>query len=69
MIFKAINDWIEVYSTFVPREKKPILEIAKEDLKKFRESQLWKEYQEARCYNLVAKIPNPERPEKNPEMR
>ena len=59
MIFKALYDWRQNFFTLLPREKKPIHEIAKEDLEKFKMSDLWKRYEKARGNFLVEKIQKP----------
>ena len=59
MIFKALYDWRQKFSNLLPREKKPIHEIAREDLEKFKMSDLWKRYEKARGNFLVEKIQKP----------
>ena len=56
VIFKALHDWRQKFSALLPREKRPIAEIAKEDLEKFNMSDLRKRYEEARRNFLVEKI-------------
>ena len=60
VIFKALHDWRQNFSALLPREKKPIAEIAKEDLEKFKKSDLWKNYEKARLIVLVEKIKKPD---------
>ena len=60
VIFKALYDWRQNFSNLLPREKKPIHEIAREDLEKFKMSDLWKRYEKARGNFLVEKIQKPD---------
>lgn len=61
VVFKPIHNWRSSFDTLVPHEKKPLWQISKEDMKKFKQSDLWKRYQEARTNLLVEKIGNPYR--------
>ena len=61
VVFKALHDWRRSFDTLLSPEKKPLLQISKEDMKNFKQSDLWKRYQEARANFLVEKIGDPHR--------
>ena len=60
-VFKAIHNWKSSFDTLIPPDKKSIRQISTEDMNKFKQSDLWNRYQEARKNLLVEKIGNPYR--------
>lgn len=53
---KAIDKWIEDISRMLPRSMKPLHLVKDEDMKATFQSDLYKDYQNARCNGLTEKI-------------